>query len=251
MLFKTQTQGENMDMEGGGDYREGITGVLGFVHTFYIYDLKSPENYTGVFEKIRNSSDCDRIIIRINSFGGNLMTALQFMRSLMETKAQVTVSVEGACMSAATFFLMVADEVQVTDHSLFMFHNYSAGHVGKGGEMWDAVFHERSWSVTLLSDIYRGFFTEDEINDMLNNRDIWLSGHDVVTRVQARKEMLAKEQEAFQEQQANELRKAITESVTPPTAEVLTDMPPNPHTTPEKTPRTRRTKKKETEDVQV
>ena len=78
---------------------------------------------------------------------------------------------------------MCADSFEVTPHSVFMFHNYSGGAIGKGGEMIDQLLHERKWSEGLLRNIYDDFMTDDEIKSMLDNKDIWMDGEEVVRRI--------------------------------------------------------------------
>jgi ATP-dependent protease ClpP protease subunit len=136
------------------------------------------------------------IRIIINSYGGDLFTAIQFLRVLTETDATVIVSVEGACMSAATMIFLAADQFEVSEHSMFMFHNYSGGVVGKGGEMLDQLQHERVWSEKLLRDIYIDFLTEDEIRLMLNNKDLWMDGEEVVKRLEGKKAKMEAEKAA-------------------------------------------------------
>ena len=67
-----------------------------------------------------------------------------------------------------------------------MFHNYSAGVFGKGGEMFDQLQHERKWSARLMNEIYKDFMTEQEIKSMLENKDIWMDGEEVVKRLEKR-----------------------------------------------------------------
>ena len=115
------------------------------------------------------------------------------MRVLADTEASIVCSVEGACMSAATMIFMCADSFEVTPHSIFMFHNYSGGTIGKGGEMIDQLQHERKWSERLLKEIYNDFMSDEEIESMLANKDLWMDGEEVVKRMQAR---IIKQQEA-------------------------------------------------------
>jgi ATP-dependent protease ClpP protease subunit len=159
--------------------------ALSRVHTFYLSGtIESADQYIDWFDIIRSAGQNDVIKIHINSYGGDLFTAIQMMRVLMETEATVVVSVEGACMSAATMIFMNADMFEVSPHSMFMFHNYSGGTFGKGGEMLDQLQHERSWSEKLLQDIYSDFLTAKEIESMLNNKDIWMDGDEVVSRLE-------------------------------------------------------------------
>jgi len=168
---------------------------LSTMHEFYLTgEIESAENYVEWFDTIRHAGEHDVIKIYINSYGGDLFTAIQFLRVLAETQATKIISVEGACMSAATMIFMCADNFEVTPHSVFMFHNYSGGTIGKGGEMIDQLLHERKWSENLLKNIYDGFMTQDEINSMLDNKDIWMDGEEVVKRINIR--LLASEKKA-------------------------------------------------------
>lgn len=157
---------------------------LGHIHEFYISGtIESAENYIETFDTIRHASSNDVVKLYINSYGGDLMTAIQFMRVLGETEAEVICSVEGACMSAATMLFLCADSFEITPHSSFMIHNYAGGTVGKGGEMYSQIVHERKWSDKLLHEVYEGFLEESEIQDLLNNKDIWMDVEEVAERM--------------------------------------------------------------------
>jgi ATP-dependent protease ClpP protease subunit len=157
---------------------------IGHVHEFYLSgEIDSSENYVEWFDTIRHAGESDIVKIYINSPGGDLFTAIQFMRVLSETEATVIASVEGACMSAATMIFLCAEQFEVTPHSMFMFHNYSGGTFGKGGEMIDQLQHERKWSEGLLREVYEDFLSEEEITSILDNRDIWLDGKQILARL--------------------------------------------------------------------
>jgi ATP-dependent protease ClpP protease subunit len=154
------------------------------VHEFYLSgEILDAEEYVEWFDTIRNARATDVVYIYINSMGGDLYTTLQFLRVMAESDAHIITSVEGACMSAATMIFLSGIEFQVTPHSLFMFHNYSAGTFGKGGEMYDQLQFERAWSEKFLGEIYKDFLTEAEIKDMLHNKDIWMTSDEVIQRL--------------------------------------------------------------------
>jgi len=157
------------------------------IYEFYISgQIASPDTYIQWFDTIRHAKADDTIKIYINSYGGDMFTGIQFMRVLAETEALVICSVEGACMSAATMIFLCADQFEVTPHSMFMFHNYSGGTFGKGGEMYGQIQHERKWSETLLKEIYDGFLTTDEIKSLLDNKDMWMDVDEVILRMEER-----------------------------------------------------------------
>lgn len=170
------------------------------VYEFYLSgEIEDASEYSEWFDIIRNARLGDVVKIYINSCGGDLYTALQFLRVLSESSAHVITSVEGACMSAATMIFLHGDEFEVTPHSLFMFHNYSAGVFGKGGEMFDQLQFERSWSENFLRDVYHDFLTPDEIKSMLDNKDIWLTSEQVLARIDLVLAKVAAEQELNEE----------------------------------------------------
>ena len=183
-----ENEGEEMNVLELFKPRKSTVGTsskpLSTMHEFYLTgEIESAENYVEWFDTIRHSGENDIIKIYINSYGGDLFTAIQFLRVLAESPALKIVSVEGACMSAATMIFMCGDSYEVTPHSVFMFHNYSGGTIGKGGEMIDQLLHERKWSENLLKNIYDGFMTDAEIKSMLDNKDIWMDGEEVVRRI--------------------------------------------------------------------
>lgn len=164
------------------------------IHEFYLCgDIESAEEYIDWFDTIRSASSNDVIKIYINSHGGDLFTAIQFMRVLAETEGNVVISVEGACFSAATLVFLCAETFEVSEHSMFMFHNYSSSAVGKGGEMFDRLIYEREWSEKLFKQSYQDFLTDKEIQTMLEGKDIWMDGDAVLTRLKKRAKANKKE----------------------------------------------------------
>jgi ATP-dependent protease ClpP protease subunit len=177
------------------------------IHEFYLSgEIESPENYISWFDTIRYASENDVIKININSVGGDVFTAVQFMRVLQETSANVVISIEGLCASAATMIMLCGESFEISDHAIFMIHNYSGGVVGKGGEMLDQLQHERKWSEKMFREVYKDFLTDAEINSVLDNKDIWMDGDEVIKRLKTRQEKLdeIEKQKELEEEQKDQ-----------------------------------------------
>ena len=185
-----------MNKNSDDDYIEGIMlggkpsikpKNLAALYEYYISgSITGPEDYIEVFDQIRHAREEDEIKIYLNTYGGDLYTAIQFMRVLSETNALVTCSVEGACMSAGTLIFLNADVFEVTPHSSFMIHNYSGGTMGKGSEMHAQIVHEKKWSEKLFKEVYEDFLTTQEINEILAGRDLWMEVEEVAERMNKR-----------------------------------------------------------------
>ena len=170
-----------------------FTKTKGNLLEFYLCgEILDSDFYVDWFDQIRNASANDTIKLYINSPGGNAYTAIQFLRCMGDCDADIICSVEGCCMSAATMIFLAADGFEVTPNSAFMFHNYSSGTYGKGGEQYDQIQFERTWSEQLLTQCYQHFLTEEEIHSMLHNKDIWLTSEQVIERLERRSKLLSK-----------------------------------------------------------
>ena len=167
---------------------EGVfTRPTGAVYDFYLNEtIQSPSQYVAWNHIIRSASERDTIYLHINCYGGDVMTSIQLMRSIAESTAHVIASVEGACMSAATFLFLIADSFEISEHSIFMFHNYSGFSFGKGNEMRDKVNHEEKWNKHLLDSIYLDFFSPEEIKEISNGKDFWMTPSEVQKRLELR-----------------------------------------------------------------
>jgi ATP-dependent protease ClpP protease subunit len=178
---------------------EFFTKNTGNQYEFYISgEIESADNYIQWFDVIRNAREQDTVKIYINSCGGDLYTALQFLRVMGECEAHLITSVEGACMSAATMIFLSGHEFQVTPHSMFMFHNYSGGVFGKGGEQYDQIQYERAWSENFLNEVYKDFLAPEEIKSILDNKDIWMTSEQVLERIEKVMKKLHEEQQALE-----------------------------------------------------
>lgn len=162
-------------------------------HEFYLTGrIEEADQYIAVFDMIRHASEEDIIKIYVNSPGGDLFTALQFGRAMGDSDATIIVSVEGQCCSAATIIALAADMVELSNHCVWMCHNYSSGMIGKGHELHSQAEFERDWSIKLMKDIYDGFLSESEIQRMLNGADLWMGADDVMERLNKRQKHMQK-----------------------------------------------------------
>jgi ATP-dependent protease ClpP protease subunit len=187
---------------------------IGHIYDFYLCgEVLPPENYIEQFEIIRNAGENDVIRLHINSHGGDLSTAIQFNRVIQETGAHVLASAEGYCMSAATMIFLAADMFEISDHCFFMFHNYSGGTFGKGGEMYDHIVSERKWSDKLVNKVYQDFLTPEEIKSILDNKDIWMDGDEVKIRLEKKIDKLNAEAEAEEKKIADAVEALEKKSV--------------------------------------
>lgn len=160
---------------------------VAMMHDIYISGpLESPEKLCAEFDHVRSLGPNDQLNLKINSTGGDLFTAIQWLTVLAETEATIVAYIEGACMSAATMIMLSADAYQINPHSMIMLHNYSGGSMGKGHEMAAQLEFERKWSKAFLKDVYKDFLTQKEIDSIWNGTDLWMTGAECADRLNKR-----------------------------------------------------------------
>lgn len=167
---------------------------MAYHHSLYLTGaIVEAQQYVNWFHLLRHCGEDDVITLHINSEGGDAFTSIQLIRAMADCKGTLIASVEGRCMSAATLIFLTADQFVLSDHSVFMFHNYSGASFGKGGEMFDSITHERAWSRRLMETCYRDFLTQEEINAMMDGKDFWMDADQVVERLTKRAEIRGQE----------------------------------------------------------
>lgn len=179
-----QSKSNDVDLNNQSGVYERTTGRI---FDLYLNDvIQSPKDYIGWNQIIRSAGENDIVHIHINCYGGDVMTTIQLLRSIAECGGTVIASVEGACMSAATFIFLAADICEISDHSQFLIHNYSAGNWGKGNELIAKALAEHAWANKLLNSIYDGFLTKQEIKEVIEGKDFWLDAPEVAKRLERR-----------------------------------------------------------------
>lgn len=75
------------------------------------------------------------INLRINSLGGDVFDGLAIYNVIKKRTAKTTVYIEGIAASIATIIALGADEVVMSENSLFMIHNASGGAMGESKDL--------------------------------------------------------------------------------------------------------------------
>lgn len=99
-------------------------------HEIFIYDaiLKNSFFETGVSdEMIRDElakvPEDERVLVRINSPGGDVFQAAAIFTMLSQHKGGVDVQIDGVAASAASYVAMVGETVTIADGAMMMIHN--------------------------------------------------------------------------------------------------------------------------------
>ena len=77
----------------------------------------------------------ENVVLRINSPGGSVIDGLSIHDAIKRMPQKVTAQIEGLAASIASIIALGADEVTMSENSLFMIHNVWGGETGGAKEM--------------------------------------------------------------------------------------------------------------------
>lgn len=154
------------------------------IHHFYISgSIKDVNPYLNLINTLKTSEQHDTIFIYINTPGGDLLTTLQIVSAIKSSMATVITCMEGQVASAGTFIFLAGQRYMVAENSFFMAHNYSAATGGKGFEIKTRQKFDEAYFPKLINSVYKEFLTEEEIESLMEDRDVWLDADEVTARL--------------------------------------------------------------------
>jgi len=138
-----------------------------------------------VLNELRAASREDILELRINSSGGLVNEGKQFYNLIQEKFHNRTVAyLDNHAYSMGALMFCMAKRRVIYPFSDLMFHNYSSGFSGKGGEIISRIEHKDKILVNFFSSIIvdKGFLTKDEFEDMLIGKDYWMDAKELCER---------------------------------------------------------------------
>jgi ATP-dependent protease ClpP protease subunit len=159
-----------------------------YTHTIRIdQGITMCDNLASLLSILRNASPKDTVYMYLNCGGGRLDTTLSILHAMKDCKAKIITVADGKVMSAATFLFLEGDEYIFKEYSYFMFHQYSAGTSGKGGEMKSKVDFTYNHYDKFFRQYYGSLFTKKDISKILDGSDKYLNADEVKKLLEKRK----------------------------------------------------------------
>ncbi len=156
------------------------------VYTIYIERFKElKRGLHSVLNELRTAGSEDKLEIRINSGGGFVNEGKQFYNLMNEKFHNRTITYldnHGYSMGALLFCM--GDKRVIYPYSDLMFHNYSSGMGGKGGEILSRIEHTDAHIKAFFKKVIveQGFLTDAEFEKMLIGQDFWMGSKELCER---------------------------------------------------------------------
>lgn len=158
-------------------------------YTKHVYDIildeniREPAYYRQALQTFKQANEGDLIRITLNNGGGRIDTALMFLHGIEETQAEVLAILEGDTHSASSMIALSCHGVEVKPFASMMVHHASFGTYNTVQNVMDHVNFTSKQTEALIRKAYKYFLTETEIEEVIRNREIWLTHEEIGDRL--------------------------------------------------------------------
>lgn len=142
-------------------------------------------NYSNLFNLFDSAGEDDEIVLDICSPGGSLDTCILIRRAMARCPAQITARIGPTCSSAAGAIALGATSFEIDGNSAMMVHHGSLG-MGrmKMSDLYASATHSKNQIERFIKDVYENFLTEEEIQQVLGGREIYMDADELSDRLE-------------------------------------------------------------------
>jgi ATP-dependent protease ClpP protease subunit len=158
-------------------------------------DIKGPDYYRNIVAVLDEANEQDSIEFFINSPGGRLDGLMSLLDGLLRTQATTIARIVGDCASAASIFALSCDMVEVGPHAEMLCHTVRHGQGGKSPDVESAALFRSRQTKNLLKTVYNNFLSSEEIEAVIQGRELYLDSEEISERLQKRQDILQKQYE--------------------------------------------------------
>jgi ATP-dependent protease ClpP protease subunit len=154
----------------------------------------SVSQFSTAIQALQVAKEDDDVEIHLQCNGGNVDACGAFLHAMRKCAAPIHVVATGGCHSAATHILLNANSFELSSNFNSLIHCGSTGAIGTLSEYNSKTAFDRNFLADMYRQIYEGFMTSEEIEDMLKGQDLWLDADAWMERYNKRNQyFLAKE----------------------------------------------------------
>ena len=155
------------------------------ITTFYLTEvIGAPSEYIDIIQTLRTAQPQDIINFHLNTPGGRLDTGMQLINAMKVCEGRVVAVLDSKAHSLGTLLFLAADEFVVHDDCMFMIHNFSSTIGGKGNEQESELLATLAWFRKLAHKYYVPFLTVEELQRVLDGKDMWMDSDEVRMRLE-------------------------------------------------------------------
>ena len=176
----------------------------------------SPFNFDEVIHLLTVATPEDVIHFNINSNGGDFYSLVALRNAIRQTEAQVYMNLLGMAASAGSaLFLESADGYTIHEDSCMMIHSMQCGTgYTDANTIATRAEHNKKINERFVRNTYKDFLTGDEIESVLDGKEIYLEDYEIRERLQQREEIKARQQAQAKQDMFDNIEQQSLDSLT-------------------------------------
>lgn len=130
-------------------------------------------------KNLKAQANVKKIVLIINSPGGDPFDAIAMMAALRNHPAAVTVRIDGLAASAASILAMAGKPIIMPENAMLMIHNPAGGAVGEADDLRDVADALDKITLAIVASYRRSGKTDDEIKAIMAD-ETWYTAAEAV-----------------------------------------------------------------------
>ena len=145
-------------------------------YTIHLADTISSKasDYFDLIGQLYNFDSDDSVVITLGGNGGDVARMSELYNAISSCPAHVTCFVHGRCYSAHAVLALAGDVLAMQKNTYLMFHHFSGGFYGKGGEVRQHSDEFYEYFKRIMTDFCYPFLTKAELNRIFNDKDVYV-----------------------------------------------------------------------------
>jgi len=196
-------------------YPNSMTHVLKFDSK-----IDTPDYYSEFCDVLLQATENDVVEIYFSTVGGNGSSMITLLNLLGNCKAETHGFLMSEAHSAGSYLFLACDKQYVGRFTSMLLHQASYGTGGSHHEVKAYVDHVAIEERDLVTTVYKHFLSDEEIEQLMQGRQIYLYETDIASRLEARDKAFEQEQIEAQKQASADME-AMFDELDPPVPEAI------------------------------
>lgn len=150
-----------------GDYRIAYIDI--------IEDIGSPQEYSREFTILRTAKETDKVLITINTNGGQLDTTVHLIDAIDTCAGTVTARLVGNGFSGGSLIFLATPNKEVGRAGTLMMHRESSSYSGKGTDINRQVEFHNKFMTELYTSVYGPYLSGSDFTKLMDGNDLWFT----------------------------------------------------------------------------
>lgn len=178
-----QSYGDDSPQEFSVMYIPNRGGTIEIEINAPIYEVSQ---FSTAIKMLNMAKEDDEVVIHLQCPGGNVDATDALIHAIRKCRAPIHCIATGGCHSAASHILLEMDSFELAAGFNSLIHCGQDGAYGNVNEYRSKAKFDEDFRVRQFRETYEGMLTNQEMDDVLSGKDIWLDGPAWCARAEAR-----------------------------------------------------------------